>query len=531
MKTFKNLIRMSQFQLSDLDGKSIGYSNNSSMYNQLQKFLNELEEKEQDLYDQHNRLVADFKRTKSTIFQLTNKTETIGEKSKHLSKSVTFHTTSENDGIELKIAEIARLNNEIDIKIMNTDIKALEHESNIIQIRAEKLSTKKNISDLHNQKVECQSEFQEELNQFKASMNNCIKLGKSMNELVSFFKNKQTDYQKSIKEIKLDSHMLTQHLQNTEIQKCNIINKIKDLKSQLYKIGEYYEKKKRRNEFKQIEMTQQYKQDVNQIKNLIKLIQNTKSELQIQKNEIENALYNENTLKSKLSMLNNKILNEQKYSVQIDTDNQECKRQEQEQRRLQRQGEFQDHQKLYNYLNYLNNQIEIVKNQGWNDSHPKQDFLQDLSNDEDNEKVQEYFEQKDAIEKKENELAQLKTDIYCLKQDIESVRKSILESSITYSEIEEKAAKLLKSSVNRRKAIILQQEQRLIDHEDFITQTLVRIHNIRAKIVLYKSKIASATASNQLTSNMLHHVLSCCSTKLYKNEYTFLPDHYVFLSQ
>ena len=32
-----------------------------------------------------------------------------------------------------------------------------------------------------------------------------------------------------------------------------------------------------------------------------------------------------------------------------------------------------------------NNQIEIVKNQGWNDSHPKQDFLQDLSNDEDNE--------------------------------------------------------------------------------------------------------------------------------------------------
>ena len=122
--------------------------------------------------------------------------------------------------------------------------------------------------------------------------------------------------------------------------------------------------------------------------------------------------------------------------------------------------------------------------------------------------------------------------MYCfLKQKILSMKKKIIESKIEFTEMEQNAAALLKASVEKQKKILLNQEQREILHDDYVTDTMIAINQAKAKIIMNKANIDSTSVQNKFASKMLRHVISCCSTKIDHNRCIFIPEKYIYLSQ
>lgn len=537
---------MSNLEIPDLNDKSESENtNNSATYNQLEDYLSELEHKRNDLYEKHKKLMSDFQ--KSAIPNLTNITEFVQEQSESLAKTLSSHSSSdyENTSQLLKMDEDTR---QVDLKIMKSSIRTLEDDSSIIQFRTEKLLLDKEIFRKKRILNDTKIQFCNYKNQIQNLIIEFNKNMVSLNESNSNFNYDRMKYISIIKRLQSEIHKLTLYLQNCEIKKQEIYKSIESSKELFLQIQNLIKTQKENNQMKQELYMRNYSESIGQIHRKKEKISR---ELLGQQNQIKEAYQNEKLIKKKLKKIENGIIEEQnfeeclnsklkKYNDAIEKSKkmvqEECELLCKELEKIKYKISQARLENSYSSPNAANEFLSHDDNNCINNKNEKEmkdfNFLNayqcnSLTYGEKNMK----FYNSEIIDKYQKDLAEINYENMLLKQKILSSKKKIIESKIEFTELEQKAAALLKASVEKQKAILINQEQREICHDDYVTDTMIAIQQARAKIIMNKATIDSTSTQNKFASNILRHVVNCCSTRKCNNGYIFLPDNYIYLSQ
>ena len=336
-------------------------------------------------------------------------------------------------------------------------------------------------------------------------------------------------YTSIIKRIQSEINKVTLYLQNCEIRKQEIQKNMESSKDLYMQIMNLINTQKENNRMKRELSMKNYSETIDQVRHKKEKI--TKK-LHEQINQIKLFQQDEKLIKKKMKKIENNIKEEQnfeeclnsklkKYNDAIERSNKiindECERLNKEFEKIEiqiNQAKSQDHNN-YDITNPSNANLK-TDNFNYQLCQLRKNISQYNS---------------EQITKYTNDLAEVNYENMLLKQKILSAKKKIIESKIEFTELEQKAAALLKASVEKQKQILINQEQRDIAHEDYVTDTMIAIQQAKAKIIMNKAIIDSTSAQNKFASKMLKHVMTCCSTKESGHKYIFIPENYIYLSQ
>lgn len=543
--TFNHELKMSQLDISDNTDKNGSENDDKSNYNQLEQYLSDLEKKRNDLYEKHKRLVNDFQ--KSAILNLENITESVQEQSDNLSKTLSSQSSSDNENVSilLKMDEETR---QIDLKIMKSGIFLLECDSNIIKYRTEKLLLDKEIFKMKRMLNDKKIQFCNYKNQIQSTIMEINKIMVSLNESNSNFNYDKMKYTSMVKRIQSEINKITLYLQNCEIRKQELLSITQSSKEMLIQIKNLISAQKENYQMKQELYRQNYSKEIEKIR--IKKEKIIK-ELLEHKNQIKLSQQDEKRLKKKMQKIKCCLTEEQNFEECLNSKLKKYNDQIEKSKQLvhtEYELLYKDLEKIKNQIalaqsksTYSNSQINNDNTNNINYNYTDIDEYHNLNNYELQNKIQLYpfncetkkFNKYNSkiISNYQKELGELQYDNLLLKQKILSMKKKIIESKIEFTEMEQNAAALLKASVEKQKKILLNQEQREILHDDYVTDTMIAINQAKAKIIMNKANIDSTSVQNKFASKMLRHVISCCSTKIDHNRCIFIPEKYIYLSQ
>lgn len=536
---------MSMLDTSDHNAKYESEDNDMPAYNQLEEYLTDLENKRNDLYEKHKRLLSDFQ--KSAIANLTNITESVQEQADNLSKTLSSHSSSDQENVSqlLRADEITR---QIDLKIMKSGIASLEYDSNIIKFRTDKLLLDKEIYKKKRALNDKKIQFCNHKNQIQNAIIEINKNTVSLNESHSNFNYDKIKYTSIIKRILSEIHKLDIYLQNCEIRKQELINTIQSSQELYNQIQNLIYTQNENNKMKEELYIRNYSEDINKIRHKKEKI--TK-ELFEERNQITLSKQNEKLLKKKMKKIDKSLIEENNFEECLNSKLRKYDNAIEKSKQLV----HNECELLYKDLENIRNQINHAKSENYSSysqnnedkiSITNEDHLNDKIysrvNDNDLQDIQQIYlvnQEKKRINRcnsklitqYQKELSEINYETLLLKQKVLSAKKKIIESKIEFTELEQKAAALLRASVDKQRSILINQEQREILHDDYITDTMIAIQQARAKIIMNKANIDSTSTQNKFASNILKHVITCCSSKIDRDRYIFLPDNYVYLSQ
>lgn len=537
---------MSLLDIFDHADKYESENDDKLTYNQLEKYLSDLETKSYDLYEKHKKLVSDFQ--KSSIVNLESISESVKEQSDNLSKTLSSQSSSDNENVS-QLLKMDGQTREVDLKIMKSGISSLECDSNIIQYRTDKLLIEKDIFKMKRMINDKKVQFCNYKNQIQNTIIEINKMMVSLNETNSNFNYDIMKYKSMIKKVQSEIDKVTLFSQNCEIRKQELQDMIQSSQQLFIQIKNLITTQNENNKMKKELYMRNYSKEIDKIQYKK---QKYIKELLEQKNQIKLSKQNVKSLKKKMMKIENCITEEQNFEECL---NSKLKKYdsaiEKSKRIVHDECEllYKDLENIRNQIiraqsesNYSNKHINANNIDKINDININNNCDNYMNYNDDNiqNEIQIYpfYQEKDFKRHKskiviqyQKELGEINYENLLLKQKILSTKKKIIEYKIEFTELEQNAAALLKASVEKQKKILLNQEQREIDHDNYITDTMIAIQQAKAKIIMNQANIDSTSLKNKFASKMLKHVLSCCSTKIDRNECIFIPEKYIYLSQ